>query len=76
MGGSRTGYDVVAGEYVDMIAHGVMDPLKVVKTALLDAASVSSHMLTVEAMVVGKSSKRLQPDSMAGADAHMSNIYG
>ncbi|KAK9281276.1 hypothetical protein L1049_004173 [Liquidambar formosana] len=47
------GYDAAkAGEYVDMVKAGIIDPLKVIRTALIDAASVSSLMTTTEAVVV------------------------
>ncbi|GKV19457.1 hypothetical protein SLEP1_g29718 [Rubroshorea leprosula] len=39
------------GEYVDMVKAGIIDPLKVIRTALVDAASVSSLMTTTEAIV-------------------------
>uniref|UniRef100_A0A452YCB6 Chaperonin CPN60-2, mitochondrial n=1 Tax=Aegilops tauschii subsp. strangulata TaxID=200361 RepID=A0A452YCB6_AEGTS len=38
------GYDAAKGEYVDMVKVGIIDPLKVIRTALVDAASVSSLM--------------------------------
>ncbi|KAI8545795.1 hypothetical protein RHMOL_Rhmol07G0065800 [Rhododendron molle] len=44
------GYDAAKGEYVDMVMAGIIDPLKVIRTALVDAASVSSLMTTTEAM--------------------------
>ncbi|KVH91053.1 Chaperonin Cpn60 [Cynara cardunculus var. scolymus] len=46
------GYDAARGEYVDMVKNGIIDPLKVIRTALVDAASVSSLMTTTEAIVV------------------------
>ncbi|KAJ0806813.1 putative chaperonin Cpn60/TCP-1 family, groEL-like equatorial domain superfamily [Helianthus annuus] len=46
------GYDAAKGEYVDMVKNGIIDPLKVIRTALVDAASVSSLMTTTEAIVV------------------------
>ncbi|XP_008812917.1 chaperonin CPN60-2, mitochondrial-like [Phoenix dactylifera] len=46
------GYDAAKGEYVDMVKAGIIDPLKVIRTALVDAASVSSLMTTTEAVVV------------------------
>jgi len=50
---SPLGLNAATGEYpVDMIAVGVIDPLKVVRTALIDAAGVSSLMTTTEAMIV------------------------
>jgi chaperonin GroEL len=45
------GFDANRGEYVDMIKSGIIDPLKVVKTALFNAASVASLILTTEAVV-------------------------
>ncbi|KAK1395384.1 hypothetical protein POM88_014440 [Heracleum sosnowskyi] len=46
------GYDAAKGAYVDMVKAGIIDPLKVIRTALVDAASVSSLMTTTEAIVV------------------------
>ena len=46
------GYNAGTGEYVDMVQSGVIDPLKVVRTALVDAASVASLMMTSEAVIV------------------------
>ncbi|KAF8388334.1 hypothetical protein HHK36_027000 [Tetracentron sinense] len=46
------GYDAAKGEYVDMVKAGIIDPVKVIRTALVDAASVSSLMTTTEAVVV------------------------
>jgi chaperonin GroEL len=45
------GFDANTGEYVDMIKTGIIDPLKVVRTALFNAASVASLILTTEAVV-------------------------
>ena len=45
------GYDAQTGEYGDMIAMGIVDPVKVVRTALQDAASVASLLITTEAMI-------------------------
>lgn len=46
------GYDAAKGAYVDMVKAGIIDPVKVIRTALVDAASVSSLMTTTEAIVV------------------------
>ncbi|KAH9850534.1 chaperonin GroL [Lenzites betulinus] len=46
------GYDASRGQYVDMIGAGIVDPLKVVRTALIDAAGVASLLTTSEACVV------------------------
>ncbi|CAN1218117.1 Chaperonin CPN60-like 2, mitochondrial, partial [Linum perenne] len=45
------GYDAAKGDYVDMVKAGIIDPLKVVRTALVDAASVSLLLTTTEATV-------------------------
>ncbi len=45
------GYNAQTEEYVDMIAAGIVDPAKVVRTALQDAASVAGLLITTEAMV-------------------------
>lgn len=46
------GYDSYHGEYKDMIAAGIIDPVKVVRTALADAASVAGLLTTTEAVIV------------------------
>jgi len=48
---TNTGYDANKGEYVDMVKAGIIDPLKVVRSALSNAASISALMLTTEALV-------------------------
>jgi chaperonin GroEL len=45
------GFDAQTGEYVDMFKKGIIDPTKVVRTALQDAASVAALLITTEAMV-------------------------
>ena len=45
------GYDANKGEYVDMLKAGIIDPVKVVRTALSNAASIAGLLLTTEAMV-------------------------
>jgi len=45
------GFDAYTGQYVDMLKAGIIDPTKVVRTALTDAASVASLMTTTEVMV-------------------------
>ena len=48
---SAVGYDVEKEKYVDMIQNGVIDPTKVTRTALQNAASIASLMITTEALV-------------------------
>ena len=45
------GYNAQTGEYTDMVKAGIIDPTKVVRTALQDAASVGGLLITTEAMV-------------------------
>ncbi|MGD0896732.1 MAG: chaperonin GroEL [Thermoguttaceae bacterium] len=45
------GYDACTGKYVDMLKAGIIDPLKVVRTALQNAASIAGLMLTTETLV-------------------------
>lgn len=47
----NTGYNAFTGEYVDMFKAGVIDPVKVVRTALANAASIAGLLLTTDAMV-------------------------
>jgi chaperonin GroEL len=48
---TNTGYDANTGQYVDMYKAGIIDPVKVVRTALSNAASIAGLMLTTEALV-------------------------
>ncbi|MCK1422806.1 chaperonin GroEL [Bradyrhizobium sp. 182] len=51
------GFNAASGEYQDMVQAGVIDPAKVVRTALQDAASVASLLITTEALVADKPKK-------------------
>ncbi|XP_024022389.1 chaperonin CPN60-2, mitochondrial isoform X1 [Morus notabilis] len=62
------GYDAAKGEYVDMVKAGIIDPLKVIRTALVDAASVSSLMTTTEAVVVELPKDDKDVPAMGGMD--------
>ncbi len=46
------GYDALTGTYGDMIAKGILDPTKVTRSALQNAASVAGTLLTTESIVV------------------------
>ena len=52
------GFDAQTGEYKDMVAAGIIDPTKVVRTALQDAASVASLLITTEAMIADRQEKK------------------
>jgi chaperonin GroEL len=48
---SRVGYDVMSGEYTDMVKAGIIDPAKVTRGALENAASIAAMILTTEALI-------------------------
>jgi chaperonin GroEL len=66
-GEASYGYDAQTGEFKDMIKAGIIDPTKVVRTALQDAASVASLLVTTEAMVAEKPEKK-EPAAAPPAD--------
>jgi chaperonin GroEL len=55
------GFNAATGEYQDLVKAGVIDPAKVVRTALQDAASVASLLITTEALVADKPKKAEAP---------------
>ena len=57
------GFDAQKGDYVDMVKAGIIDPVKVVRTALQDAASVAGLLVTTEAMVAEKPEKKAPADA-------------
>jgi chaperonin GroEL len=62
------GFDAQSGEYGDLIAKGIVDPTKVVRTALQDAASVAGLLITTEAMVAEKPKKAASAPAMPAMD--------
>jgi chaperonin GroEL len=60
------GYNAQTGEYGDMVVMGIVDPVKVVRTALQDAASVASLLITTEAMVAELPKKEVGGGGMPG----------
>ncbi len=61
------GCNAQTGEYGDLYAHGVIDPAKVVRTALQDAASVAGLLVKTEAMIAKKPKKETASAMPAGA---------
>ncbi|MFF0924425.1 chaperonin GroEL [Rhizobium leguminosarum] len=61
------GWNAQTGEYGDLYTQGVIDPAKVVRTALQDAASVAGLLVTTEAMIAEKPKKEAAPAIPAGA---------
>ncbi|WP_437302851.1 chaperonin GroEL [Sorangium sp. So ce388] len=66
------GYNAATGQYGDLIALGVIDPAKVVRSALQNAASVASLMLTTEALIA----ERPKDEKPAGAGGHAGHGHG
>ena len=66
-GKGNFGFNAGTGKYGDLVADGVIDPVKVVRSALQNAASVSGLMLTTEALVADKPKEEKAP---AGGGGH------
>lgn len=64
-GKGNYGYNAANGEYGDMVAFGILDPTKVTRTALQNAASIAGLMITTEAMVA-EAPKKDEPAMPAG----------
>ena len=60
------GYNAATGEYGNLVKQGVIDPAKVVRTALQDVASVAGLLITTEAMVAEKPKKQTAPAMPGG----------
>ena len=63
-----TGFDAVKEEYVDMLEAGIIDPVKVTKSALENAVSISAALLTTEAAVADIKEKKSPVPAAGGAD--------
>ncbi|HEV7336685.1 MULTISPECIES: chaperonin GroEL [Bosea] len=62
------GYNAATGEFQDLVANGVIDPAKVVRTALEDAASIASLLITTEALIADLPKKETAPAMPGGMD--------
>ncbi|MGA8862230.1 MAG: chaperonin GroEL [Gallionella sp.] len=62
------GFNAATGEYGDLIEMGILDPTKVTRTALQNAASIASLILTTDAMVAELPRKTEKPDAMHGME--------
>ena len=72
---TKRGFNAATGEYVDMIKVGVIDPVKVVRTALVDASGVASLMITTEAMIVELPSEKPAGGMGGGGMGGMGDMY-
>ena len=66
-GDAAVGLNAATGEYGDLVAQGVLDPVKVTRSALLNAASIASMVLTTETLVV---EKKEQQDGHSAGGGH------
>jgi chaperonin GroEL len=69
------GYNVATGEYTDLIKDGVVDPTKVTRSALQNAASISGLLLTTECLITDLPEKEA-PDAGGGHDHGMGGMGG
>jgi chaperonin GroEL len=67
--GDSRGYDALSGEWVDMFKAGILDPAKVTRSALQNAASIAAIIITVESAVVEKPEE--EEPAAAGGQGHM-----
>lgn len=70
------GYNATTGEYGDMIEMGILDPTKVTRAALQNAASISGLMITTEAMVAEVPEDKPMPPMPGGMDGGMGGMGG
>jgi chaperonin GroEL len=63
-----SGLDAATGDYVDLMAAGIVDPVKVTRSAVANAASIASMLLTTEALVADKPAE--SEDSAGGGHGH------
>lgn len=67
------GYNALTDTYEDLVQAGVIDPTKVTRTALQNAASIASLLLTTEALIVER--KEDKPAAPAGPGGGMGGMY-
>jgi len=60
------GYDVIAQEYTDLVKRGIIDPAKVTRGALENAASIAAMILTTEALITDIPEKKEAPQMPPG----------
>ncbi|MEO6600529.1 MAG: chaperonin GroEL [Polyangiaceae bacterium] len=75
-GTGNFGFNAGTGKYGDLVADGVIDPVKVVRSALQNAASVSGLMLTTEALVADKPKDEKAPAGGGGGHGHGGGMGG
>ena len=73
--GTNRGFNAANDQFVDMLEAGVIDPTKVARCALQNAASVASLMLTTEVMVTELPEEKKEPAMPPGGGGHMHDMY-
>jgi chaperonin GroEL len=74
-GKGNYGFDAASGNYVDMVEAGIIDPTKVTRSALQNAASVSGLMLTTEVMIADIPEEKKAPMMPPGGGGGMGDMY-
>jgi chaperonin GroEL len=64
------GFNAATGEYGDLMAQGVIDPVKVTRSAVQNAASIAGMLLTTEALVVEKPEEKEEPAAAGHGHSH------
>jgi chaperonin GroEL len=65
-GNTNVGYDVISDAYVDMVGAGIVDPAKVTRSAVENAASIAGMILTTEALITDKPEEKQAAPAMPG----------
>jgi chaperonin GroEL len=73
---TNVGYDVLADSYVDMVGAGIVDPAKVTRSAVENAASIAGMILTTEALITDKPEKQAAPAMPGGGMDGMGGMGG
>ena len=68
--GDGQGYNAATGEYGDLVSQGVLDPVKVTRSALANAASIAAMLLTTETLIVDKPEEE-EPAPAGHGHGHM-----
>ncbi|MBQ3694202.1 MAG: chaperonin GroEL, partial [Synergistaceae bacterium] len=69
------GLNAATGEYTDMVAAGIIDPVKVTRSALQNAGSIAAMVLTTEGIVADKPEKKDAAPAMPGGMGGMDGMY-
>ena len=69
------GFDALKAEYVDMVERGIIDPTKVTRSALQNAASIAAMILTTESLVTDIPEPEAPPAAPGGGMGGMGGMY-